>query len=320
MHQPLFPPRRQSGSPYRISEEAQATIRKHWSSASSSDESSRSNKARKAEKPFFLQPRKPTFKALRKSPSLGQTMSQATAQARRMASTSIPDKRQPLVAKPGPSSRGNDEIPSPDAATLVCNRPATPRTKTRGVIQNLPLRALSTPVSHLSLQSSKGQRRKSDHQVNKASRRPLSPTNVRGNFLSTLSADDRSRARFPASPDMINSATFTPAQRMDQSDAFKVNSGLKLRTPKSARLRYTPVSSSKKRRMSIYELNDDEAIEDSDNERGRQRPIWQTATQVFGKSRQDWDVIASSREAESMLVPRTPSPVEGKRSVYLPRL
>ena len=72
--------------------------------------------------------------------------------------------------------------------------------------------------------------------------------------------------------------------------------------------------------MSIYDLEDDEEIEDSENKPKRHRTMWQTAAQTFGTSRQDWNEKTSPGGVESTLVPRTPSPTGGKNSVYLLRL
>lgn len=320
MHQPLFPPRRPPGAPYRISDEAQVAIREHWSSVSSSDESSRPQKRTAAGQPLHLQPRKPTFKALRRSPSLGQSVSRVPTQARRTASTFAPNKRQPLVGKftpPNSKTHGNF-LPGPSA--LGYNRPSTPPPKTMGVSQDLSMRAPSTPNSDPSLSLLKDQRRETDHHAYEAPRRVTPSVKSPESAMNLLTVADGSFTRSTADPENTNNATTISAPILNPSDAVKPNSALKLRTPKSTRLRYTPVTSSKKRRSSIYDMEDEEEIENSENEPKRQKPMWQTAAQAFGRSRQDWNVRASPAEVESILVPRKPSPAVGKRSVYLPRL
>jgi hypothetical protein len=224
--------------------------------------------------------------------------------------------RQPLVATSAQHSRNNDKITPTGASPRESNRAATPRPKAKGISRNMSSRALSIPISDPSLCLLKSYRHKTDHQAYEASRRPVSAANISENATNVLPPVDRPPARPRAGLD----ETIRPTQSPNQSDSVKPNSGLKLRTPRSAKLQPMPVSGARKRQVSIYDLEDDEEIEDSENESQRHRTMWQTAAQTFGRSRQDWNEKSPPGGVECTLVPRTPSPIGGKNSVYLPRL
>jgi hypothetical protein len=257
MHQHLFPTRRRSGPLHRFSEEVETVIRDNWTISSSSDESSGSDTHTGTKTAQYLQPRKPIFKALRKSPSLEQTTKRTTAQSNIDQSIGTSSKRQSLGVSYAQHRSKDNENPALGAFSRGSSRPATPRPRIRSRSQDLALRA-SPPTALLQ-----------------------SPTG---------------------------------------GSSVKANSGPKLRTPKSAGLQSTPVSSSKKRRRSIYDLEDDEEVEDCDHEYRRHRTLWQTASEVFNKCLPNGNEKPSEEEVESALVPRTPSPTRGRVSVYLPRV
>lgn len=299
-----------------MSEEVKAAIREHWTSSSSSDESFEANPRTRAKTTQHLQPHKPAFKVLRSSPSLKQTTNRATARTSITDVTSSTKDYQPLFRTSVPSNHTGGEPAAADVSHLECNRPATPRPKVRGTSHILPLRAMSTMASTTGLHMPNNGRHESDHDANKIHEGQIALAKNNESTEGFLHKVDEPLAQSKIRLDN----TVVPIQNPEQGSAVKANSGLKLRTPRSTNVQSTPTPSSKKRRISIYDLEVDEEVQESNDEAKRQRPLWQTAANAFGKSRPDINESGSMEEAELTLVPRTPSTTTRKSSVYLPRL
>ena len=288
MHQRLFPPRQRSVPIHRFSEEVETAIRDNWVTSSSSDESSGSDTNTGTKPAQYFQPRKPIFKALRKSPSLEQNTKRTTAQSNITHSVGTSNKHHSQGAIYAQRHRKDDKDHAPNGVSSGSNRPATPRPPLRNKSLDVELRA-SPPTASLSgLAMQIKPRNVIDLTAYEAFESPITPARNHEKPITVLGRVDKQLAQSQIGVEESSRSIYSPTG----GNLVKANSKLKLRTPKSASLQPTPVSSSKKRRRSIYELEDDEEIEDSDNE----------------------------GEVESALVSRTPSPTRGRISVYLPRI
>jgi hypothetical protein len=316
MHQHLFPTRRRSGPLHRFSEEVETVIRDNWTISSSSDESSGSDTHTGTKTAQYLQPRKPIFKALRKSPSLEQTTKRTTAQSNIDQSIGTSSKRQSLGVSYAQHRSKDNENPALGAFSRGSSRPATPRPRIRSRSQDLALRASPPTASLADLPAQLTPRYEVDLTGYETSGSEMIPARNHENASAALNRVEKPLAQ--SHNGVAETSRFI--QSPTGGSSVKANSGPKLRTPKSAGLQSTPVSSSKKRRRSIYDLEDDEEVEDCDHEYRRHRTLWQTASEVFSKCLPNGNEKPSEEEVESALVPRTPSPTRGRVSVYLPRV
>jgi len=311
MHQPLFPPRRHPGSQFMMSEVVKKAIREHWVASSSSDELSEPDTPAREKKTQNPRPRKPPFKALQRTPSHEQLFSQIAQQTslNQVAAASLERDTDDHISK-----NRKTKTTTPSTLQAGLDRPVTPQPKAGGSSHTLPLRAVSTSTSYVpgnhNYEPDNDARKMAVDQVSAASSGKFArhPSHEIEETLSESTSGVESRAKL--------------SQSLYQGSAIKPQSGLKLRTPTSANLPSMPTLSSKKRsRASIYDLEDDnEEIEKPVNSYKRQQPKWQTAAKAFEKFRKDGKGTGSQGEPESILVPRTPPPTEGQRSVYLPRL
>lgn len=319
MHVPLFPPRRQPGAQYGISEQVQDAIQRHWTSLSSSDDSPEPDTPPRERPTQYFQPRKPTFKALGRSSATEQSPSRNIARNSLDGQKSMLRAEQPTGTRSTTYSCVNRENIAQGSRQVLLNRPTTPRPKTRSTLYNLPLRALTarsaSTGSDLQIRREVG----SEHNLQCMDRNQADPSDHDSVIRKDLNA-----MAIPGGTADIGPEDFLPTvQCTDHITPAKANSGLKLRSPAAANLQSSYVPSSKKRRnTSIYDMNidDDEGVEDASNEPKRLRTLWNTASEAFGKRPANDKHQGTFCDVELALVPRTPSPTRGKSSFYLPRL
>lgn len=280
-------------------------IREHWTSSSSSDDSSEPNTPVRSKSTRYLQPRKPGFKGLQRSPGLNQTSNQ-NAHPNSMTSTLSQDRRD--RTRTGHYTRDCNENAVTSASQPEPNRPATPRPRARGTPTNLPLRALTVfdPIANPRLPLVFAP--DSPNNASYASGIEDCHASHKQSIGDRLHWTDKEQANSKVRPD-----TTSFDNTLDRSSPAKANSGLKLRKPKPASLQRLPASGTKKRRRgSIFDIESTEDVEDSEEEHKRPRVLWQTASKAFGRRRSD--------DSIETLVPHTPSPARGMNPVYLPRL
>lgn len=314
MHQSLFPRRRASGAMYRMSDEVKASIREHWTSSSSSDESSNADTPTHANTIQSLQPRKLPSEALEQCPPPAPIAGRAATQANLTSVKNRSDERQ---FSRGGFTRTNlrrNKTATSGTSQLEHNRPATPRPEVGDSNHPFPLRALSRPGLNGILQSPETRR---DPQYNSYDDH-IGATAPMYRVYSTKDFSHESSQTL-AKSSITRKETTSACQNSVPGTVVKTKSGLKLRTAKHSNVQSKLASGSKKRRMSIYDLDVEEEVEEYDTEPKRQQLLWQTAAKAFDK-KSGGRAMESRVELDTTLVPRTPSPVGSKGSVYLLRL